>query len=230
MHTVLIIGAGRMAQHLTYWNSLLKYPNTLIYWNRKENSVNELNQKLKQASIAWLAISDSSISSFFDQYLSSCQISIVHFSGALQDSRIISAHPLMSFPTELMSGSVYSQIHFVLTGINNLQKVLPGFLNSFSLLDEKNKGLYHALCVVSGNFPQLLWSEALPEFEKLGIPTKAVEVYIQQITANFIELKSRALTGPLIRKDTTTIAKNLKSLEKSKLKKIYNSFTEVFGL
>lgn len=230
MHTVLIIGAGRMAQHLTYWNSLLNNPNILTYWNRKENSVEELNQKIKQASIVWLAISDSSISLFFDQYLSNCQISAVHFSGALQDSRIISAHPLMSFPTDLMPASVYSQIHFVLTGVTNLQKVLPGFLNSFSLLDEKHKGLYHALCVIAGNFPQLLWSETLPEFEKLNIPTKAVDIYIQQITTNFIELKSRALTGPLIRKDTTTIAKNLQSLEKSKLKKIYNSFFEVFGL
>lgn len=228
MHTVLLVGSGRLSRHLVYWNSLQKSPLKFHTWNRQSHTSEELQSFLKKADFVWLAISDSALVSFFEQNLSHIQIPVVHFSGALHDARMISAHPLMSFPEQLMNPEVYPKIHFALTGVSTLQQALPYFQNSFSLIDEKQKAFYHALCVVAGNFPQFLWSETLSEFERLQIPSVAVDAYIQQVATNFIQLKSKALTGPLIRQDTVTIEKNINSLEKSKLQKIYSAFAEVF--
>lgn len=228
MHKILLVGSGRLSQHLIYWNSLQKSPVQVSTWNRKTHTIEDLKNKIQSADLIWLAISDSSLVSFFEEHLSDAKAKVVHFSGALHDSRMISAHPLMSFPVKLMPADVYPRIHFALTGSQNLQQVLPGFINSFSLIDEKQKAFYHSLCVVAGNFPQLLWNESLSEFRKLNIPTEAVETYIQQITQNFVQLKENSLTGPLVRKDQVTIEKNLKALENSKLKKIYESFKGVF--
>ncbi len=229
MHKVLLVGSGRLSQHLIYWNSLQKSPLQISTWNRQAYSIEDLKSKIQNAEFIWLAISDSALISFFAEHLSEAKAKIIHFSGALHDGRMISAHPLMSFPAELMAADVYPKIHFALTGSANLQQVLPGFTNSFSLIDEKQKAFYHSLCVVAGNFPQFLWNESLNEFRKLDIPAHAIETYILQITQNFIQLKEKSLTGPLVRKDQVTIEKNLKALENSKLKKIYESFKGVFS-
>jgi predicted short-subunit dehydrogenase-like oxidoreductase (DUF2520 family) len=230
MHTVLLIGSGRLSRHLQYWNSLHENPLSLLNWNRKNHSSNELTELLKKADAIWLAISDSALSDFFSANLAGFKKPVVHFSGAFHDERMISVHPLMSFPEELMENSVYARVHFAVTGASSLQSVLPGFKNAFSVLPAEQKAFYHALCVMTGNFPQLLWSETAKEFQNLKIPSRAVETYIQQITTNFIQLKQAALTGPLVRKDFSTIEKNLHSLQKSKLKKIYEAFTGVFTL
>ncbi|MBC7420841.1 MAG: DUF2520 domain-containing protein [Bdellovibrio sp.] len=225
--SILLIGSGRLARHLNYWNSLLQSPNTLITWNRSD-SIASLNQNLAKASIVWLAISDSAIVPFYEQHLAAAKNTFVHFSGALNDARLLSAHPLMSFPHELFTNSVYENIHFALTGPVDLNEVLPGFKNSFSALTAENKSLYHALCVVSGNFPQLLWSETFPQLQKWQIPEKAFANYIKQITENFIQLKGNAVTGPIVRKDFSTIEKNLAALSQTNLQKLYQVFTQTF--
>ena len=227
--TVLLIGNGRLAKHLQHWNQLVQTPNQILIWNRQQ-SLDLLNTYIQQAAYIWLAISDSAIVDFYNQHLSSANKTTVHFSGALHDERLLSAHPLMTFSNELFDKSVYEKIHFCLTGVNSLQAALPGFTNSYSQVSFDNKPLYHALCVLTGNFPQLLWNETLKEFRNLNIPDSAVEIYIQQVAANFIQQKEKALTGPMVRKDLKTIESNLKSLSaKPVLKNIYNNFNENFG-
>lgn len=227
--TVLLVGNGRLAKHLKYWNQLVQSPNQVLVWNR-EQSQDLLKTYIQQASYIWLAISDSAIVDFYNQHLSSANKTVVHFSGALHDERLISAHPLMTFANEVFDKSVYEKIHFSMTGADSLQKALPNFTNSFSVVAAENKTLYHALCVLAGNFPQLLWNETLKEFRNLNIPDSAIETYIQQVAANFVQQKEKALTGPLVRKDLKTIESNLKSLQaKPTLKNIYTNFNENFG-
>ena len=222
---ILLIGSGRMAQHLKHWNSLLQSPASLLTWNRSED-VHLLNERLQKIDLVWLAISDSAIVEFFEQHLQGKKV--IHFSGALHDHRIPCAHPLMSFPKSLLESSVYPNIHFAVTGADRLQDLMPNFANTFSVLAAENKALYHALCVVAGNFPQLLWQECFPEFQKLAIPEQAFNTYIRQITENFIQLKNNAITGPLVRRDFATIEKNKAALEDSKLQKVYSSFEKEF--
>ena len=232
MHTnspVLLVGNGRLAKHLKYWNQLVQTPNQILVWNR-EHSQDLLKNYIQQSSTIWLAISDSAILDFYNQHLADTDKTVVHFSGALHDERLISAHPLMTFANELFDKTVYEKIHFSITGTDSLQKALPSFANSFSQVSGENKSLYHALCVLAGNFPQLLWNETLKEFRNLNIPDSAVETYIQQVSANFIQQKEKALTGPLVRKDLKTIESNLQSLNKKPvLKNIYTNFNENFG-
>ena len=181
--SILLIGSGRLAKHLFYWNSLLEKPNQILTWDRSQDP-HLLNKFLNQTTVVWLAISDTAIVPFFEKYLVGHDHKVVHFSGALNDTRLISAHPMMSFPQELMSDSAYADIGFGVTGVSDLSSVLPGFKNSFFVVAAENKALYHSLCVVAGNFPQLLWVETEKKFLELQFPESAFRTYITQILNN----------------------------------------------
>ncbi len=236
MHTnssVLLIGSGRLAQNLQYWNSLLENPNNLLLWDRNQDP-QLLKVYLNKSGWIWLAISDSAINSFYETYLSELNHKIVHFSGALSDKRLYCAHPLMSFTHKLFAAETYSKIHFVINGFENLAEAMPNFKNQFTVLNSENKSYYHALCVLSGNFPQLIWNEVSHNMKSLGLPPEALDHYIKQITENYLDLKEKSITGPLVRKDYVTIEKNISSLGLSdaskKLKNIYVALTKEFTL
>lgn len=226
--TVLLIGAGRLAKHLKYWNSTLQKPHSLLQWDRSQ-SLDLLQKYISESGAVWLAISDSALVPFYEANLAGRSIKIVHFSGALSDSRLIGAHPLMSFSNELFPTDIYPKIHFVINNTSDLQEALPGFTNSFSKLEAHDKAVYHALCVLAGNFPQLLWNETLKEMKALNIPTAALDLYIKQISQNFIDQKEKSFTGPLVRNDLTTIDKNISALSRNeKLQNIYKIFFKEF--
>jgi len=226
---ILLIGSGRAAQHLQYWNNLLETPHRLLCWDRSQN-LQLLNSYLNQCTSVWLAITDSAIQSFYNEHLRSPGPSVIHFSGALSDDRFLCAHPLMSFPKTLLPDEVYAKIHFVISGTKTLNEVLPGFKNKFTVLNTEHKAFYHALCVLAGNFPQLLWNEVIQETKKLNLPVEALDHYIKQITENFLILKEQAITGPIARNDYDTIEKNISSLSHTpKLKSIYTTFVKEFS-
>ena len=232
---VLLVGNGRLAQHLVHWNSLVQVPNLIISYAK--NEIPEI--EILTADIIWLAVSDSAIESVYLEKikptLQKAKTSerrsprVVHFSGARHFSELCSAHPLMSFGLELYKPDVYERIHFAVTGAENLSDLLPGFENSFIHLEPEQKPLYHALCVLAGNFPQMLWAQTQREFKALGFPEDAANVYIRQITENFLHNGAAAITGPHVRGDTETIEKNLAALSQlPNLKNIYSAFTENF--
>lgn len=238
MHTnssLLLIGSGRLALHLKHWLKLNNptqvnpvNPVNLLTWSRHE-PIETLASLLNKTDTALLAIKDDAVISFYETHLEKLNIRSVHFSGALHDSRLISAHPLMSFTNELLPDEVYPQIHFTLSGVEKLTDIFPHFNNNYSLITPEQKPLYHALCVIAGNFPQLLWLETLSEMKKLNLPPAAFELYLQQITQNFIKYKNESLTGPLVRKDLKTIEKNINALKnQKKLQNIYQTFVQEF--
>lgn len=224
MENIMIIGHGRMAKHLINWCSLLN--KKVSHWHRSQSD--SLN--LQKIDTVWLAISDNALVSFFTETLKPKLTGqkVVHFSGTVHHPEMISAHPLMTFSQELYDLQTYNKIYFGLTGADSLSEALPGFTNPYFKICAEDKPLYHALCVTTGNLPQLLWSETLPQFADLKIPQEAVKNYAQQSLTNFFAQGSTAVTGPIVRKDTTTIAKNLSALEKVnlKLKNIYQSFLQ----
>lgn len=226
-NTILLIGSGRLAKHLFYWNSLLKKPNSILTWDRSQDP-HLINQFLNKTHLVWLAISDSAIVPFYEKYLAGEEHQVVHFSGALNDSRMISAHPMMSFPEALLSEPNYADIQFGLTGADNISQILPNFENKFFPVTVENKSMYHALCVVAGNFPQLLWIESQKKFSQLEVPTAAFDTYITQILNNYLALKDKSITGPLIRQDHQTVEKNMNALVGTKLHSIYQSFAKEF--
>lgn len=226
--TILLIGSGRLAHHLKYWNSLLEKPNRLLFWDRSRD-LSELKANLNASDSVWLAISDSAIEPFFETHLKQQNKNVVHFSGAMHSANIPCAHPLMSFPAALLPTETYSKIFFVIEGSKTLAEILPGFQNQFAVLNTERKSYYHALCVLAGNFPQLLWNEVASNFQQLDLPTEALDLYIRQITDNYLLHKEKAITGPLIRKDHATIERNIASLSKSpNLKNIYLTLAKEF--
>ena len=150
------------------------------------------------------------------------------------DARVAGAHPLMSFPEELLPQGVYSKIFFAIDdSTQSLEQLMPGFANPHFHISAEKKSLYHALCVASGNFPQLLWSLCLQPFKDIQVPDQAIEIYLKQITDNFISHKEKALTGPLVRNDFATIEKNISALQKnaeaSKIVDLYKAFVGVYS-
>lgn len=135
----------------------------------------------------------------------------------------------MSFPKELLPEESYQKISFGLTGCHTLEKVLPHFKNKFFVLVASTKPLYHALCVVTGNFPQMLWKTTLEKFKSIQVPSAAVDTYINQVSENFIHLKNDSLTGPFVRKDEKTIENNINALSSDeRLQNIYKVFFKEF--
>lgn len=230
LKTILIVGSGRLATHLNHWVTLQNSEFTnfkILNWDRGQDP-HLIRTFIQQSDLVWLAISDSALVSFYEKYLLGFDhFKVVHFSGALHDPRMLCAHPLMTFGLEIYADEIYNKIQFAITGCKTLSEVLPGFQNQYFTLPAEQKPLYHALCVVSGNLPQLLWTETSKVSQKNNIPFSAFELLMRQSLENFLMDGEKALTGPFARHDMTTIEKNKNALPDS-LKNIYSQFQKEF--
>lgn len=224
--TILIVGSGRLSNHLNHWVGLQKNNYKILNWDRSQDP-HAIKKYVSVADFVWLAISDSAIVSFYEKYINGFDCKAVHFSGALHDARILSAHPLMTFTDEIYSDEIYEKITFAITGFENLSEALPGFQNKFFKISADHKPMYHALCVIAGNFPQMLWSEVSAQCLQKNIPFEAFTLYLRQSLENFISSGAAAVTGPIARKDLITIEKNKAALPE-KLKNIYSVFESEF--
>lgn len=171
-------------------------------------------------------ISDGSLADFLANELFDYEGLVLHSSGALELSGAIGMHPLMTFGPETYSLDFYQKIPFVTSVGHSLQSLYPELLNPSYPLPADKKGLYHALCVTSGNFTTLLWQESLRGFQELGLPPSVATPYLMQIMNNILADPNKALTGPIARKDSVTVTKNLSSLAGRSLRGIYLSFIE----
>ncbi len=213
----LLIGGGRLARHLHFYLRSLDL--NLQTWTRREPA-SELKLKLGMASHVLLAIPDREIETFIQAQLKSFNGIVVHFSGALATPLAKSAHPLMTFSDQLYSPEKYRAIPFIIEDSSEFSNVLPGFPNTSFKISADKKALYHAYCVMSGNFTTLLWEKFFSDLKvELGIPASAAEAYLKQIAANLVEVAegnaSTVVTGPLVRGDLETVNKNLEALDKN---------------
>ena len=222
----LIIGAGHVARHLSHYFTLLNIPYQT--WDRAQDP-HLLRAKVAEATHVLLAISDDALENFYRKHLEGHDKVVVHFSGSRNIAGMISAHPLMTFGPGLYDLELYQKIHFTITGTDSVAAVFPGgFPNPYSYLPADKKALYHALCVMGGNFVTLLTSKMIHGLHELGIPSEAATMYSEKILANALLLKEAALTGPLARKDVATVEVNLKALEGTDDEKIYKAFLATY--
>jgi predicted short-subunit dehydrogenase-like oxidoreductase (DUF2520 family) len=221
----LLIGSGRVARHLAHYFQLSNI--TYESWDRSQDP-HALARKVSKATHVLVAISDSALEGFFRQHVAGHDVTAVHFSGALNIEGMIAAHPLMTFGADLYDLKSYQQIHFTLTGASELRGALPGLQNPFSILPAEQKALYHAFCVVGGNFVSLLMGEMFRGLGELHIPADAGKVYLEKVFENTFKNPQSAPTGPLIRKDVPTVQKNLQALEATNLKPLYEAFVKTY--
>jgi hypothetical protein len=225
----LIIGNGRVARHFSRYLKLLNVP--FQNWSRDNNTRDELVGLVKNCSRVLLLISDGAIKNFIadNQCLLSAEY-LIHFSGCLTLENCFGAHPLMTFGPDLYDQKVYQSIPFILEqGGPDFSALLPGLPNKNFQIPKPMKPLYHALCVIGGNFTCLLWQKFFNELEnKFNLPKEIVYPYLDRVIENLKSSSANALTGPLARGDYKTIEANLKSLSCDPYQKIYQAFVEAY--
>lgn len=217
----LLVGSGRLARHFQFYFKTLNLP--FAQWARRDGG--SLQTHTAGVDRVWLAVSDSALTSLIENDLASFTGSIVHFSGAYNHPRAIGAHPLMTFGPDLYAADFYPRIHFTVSG-GTLDDALPGLRNPWSQMLSAERARYHALCVLGGNFPVLLWNKMEKDLSRMGLPSEAVRLYIAKVAENYQQLGDKALTGPLVRKDIETIHKNIAALEGDEWQAVYQSFLE----
>lgn len=220
----LLIGSGRLARHLQFYFQSLDI--SLKTWDRAQDP-QLLKQHLDICTHILLAISDSALENFHRLHLDGLEKTVVHFSGALAFSEMVGTHPLMTFGTELYAEDFYRQIHFVLDVDKKISEILPGLTNPSSYLAREKKPLYHALCVMGGNFTTLLSQKMIKEFTALGLDPEASHLYMRQIVENVFADPHGALTGPLARRDQASVQRNLDALAQDPYQKIYQAFLQM---
>ncbi len=221
----LLVGSGRLSRHLQNYFQLLQIP--VLTWNR--NQPKEILAALaEQATHVLLAISDQAIESFvLENETLFTGKKLVHFSGCLEISNTISAHPLMTFTNNLYQLSEYQKIPFILTCDLPFAEILPGLSNPHFKINSSEKPYYHALCVASGNFTSILWQKMNSGFKDLGLPAEAFAPYLNRICQNILQNPDGALTGPIARKDLKTVVANHNAFAEDPFQKIFRAFVDV---
>lgn len=223
-----LVGAGRLARHIAHYLHLLQIP--FVTWSRQMSA--SPVETLQNCSHILILITDSQIEPFIKAHpkIGSGRF-LTHCSGALFTPLAVGVHPLMTFHQRLYDKDTYQKIHFVMDSQKHaFSSLLPGFPNTHSFIHSSQKAKYHALCVMAGNFSTLLWQVFFKQMQNdFGISKSQALVYLQQTFDN-IACLDESLTGPLARRDQTTIDLNLKALRDDPLLyDIYQTFLKLGG-
>lgn len=222
----LFVGNGRLSKHFQFYFKSLNIPH--LVWSR--NSKKNFNDLAKQVEKILVLIKDDEIEKFISEN-KSVHLNdklFIHFSGLLSTPLAESAHPLMTFGDNLYEQNLYQQITFITEfGRKSFKELFPELPNPSFKINSEQKPLYHAFCVMSGNFTTILWQRFFDYLNSLNIPKQAGYLYLQKIAENVITSNS-PLTGPIHRNDSQTINKHLIALEEHSMKNIYKSFLELF--
>lgn len=223
-----LIGNGRVATHFKQYLSLLSIP--CFQWARKTHTIDQLKDFVNQSDILLLLIKDDAIDSFFNGHPFLWNKPVIHFSGSQVIENCPGVHPLMTFGPELYDLETYQKISFITEkGEATFQELFPRLPNVSHSIEKKDKILYHALCVLAGNFSMLLWRKFFQDFEnKLGLPREIAFPYMDQVTKNMKRKGESPLTGPLVRNDISTIEKHLNVLQGDHYQNVYKAFVEAY--
>lgn len=230
----LIVGSGKVATHFAHYFAVARID--FLQWARRprmvpSNRLAVLSRLPDNITHVLLLIQDGAIDQFIRAHAHLRSRTLVHFSGSLVSDYAVGVHPLMTFTDRLYPGDFYPTIPFILEkGAGSFARILPGLKNPHYQLERDLKPLYHALCVLSGNFTSILWSKFFKELNRLGLPDEAGYPYLERICGNLRDPTVPATTGPLVRKDYDTIRRNLKALEDDPFCEVYQAFLSALGL
>jgi predicted short-subunit dehydrogenase-like oxidoreductase (DUF2520 family) len=233
MSNYAIVGGGRLARHFSQYFRLLEIPHTR--WTRESGSVFNtfeqadarlrLMQTIGKADRVLLLVSDSAIGTLLKQYPFLHQKQLIHCSGVLSIPGVAGAHPLMTFADDLYDLQTYQSIPFMLEIGQGFEELFPDLSNPHFAINAEDKAWYHAMCVMAGNFSQLLWKGVSDRFgRQFELPVETLHPYLQQLVSNFMQAAGTSLTGPLARGDVETIERNLNALEGDPMHDLYRAF------
>ncbi len=214
-----LVGRGRVATHMVRYLELENQ--SVTQWHRGLSS--RPADTLGDVEIVLLAISDDALEGFIAQNPGLRDHTVVHFSGSLAVDGAHGLHPLMTFGPETYDLKTYRAIPFVEErGGPGFENLFPQLVNPVWSIDPGDKPLYHALCVLAGNFTTILWAKAMEDFEtRLGLPREAIRPYLERTAANTLDQGRSALTGSLSRGECGTIERDLSGLDGDPFREVY---------
>jgi predicted short-subunit dehydrogenase-like oxidoreductase (DUF2520 family) len=214
-----LVGRGRVAHHMARYLEL--EGQRVATWHRGSSARPEAT--LSDTDIVLLAISDDALVGFIADNPALGNRPLVHFSGSLTIDGAAGFHPLMTFGSERYDLETYRSIPFVVErGGPPFREIFPCLRNESHIIDPALKPLYHALCVLSGNFTTILWAKAMRDFgSKLGLPSDILRPYLEQTAANTLANGRGSLTGSLARGERGTIARDLDGLAGDPYREVY---------
>ena len=237
MTNYAIVGGGRLARHFSEYFRLLEIPHSC--WARDNgSSINTFNlpdaeQRLRKtvsnADRVLLLVSDKSITALLKQYPFLHAKELIHCSGSLSVPGVAGAHPLMTFTDSLYELDTYRKVPFIVETGQAFTQLFPGLSNPHFMISAQDKARYHAMCVMAGNFSQLMWKGISDRFEQqFELPATILHPYLKQVAENFTQTPESALSGPLTRNDGQTITRNLNSLDGDPLQDLYAAFVRFY--
>jgi predicted short-subunit dehydrogenase-like oxidoreductase (DUF2520 family) len=225
-YSYLIVGNGKLSKHFQYLFSLKNISFKL--WFRGSNESFEL--LCNEVEKILVLIKDDEIINFIEanKLLVDQKKIWIHCSGILSTSLAESAHPLMTFTDQLYEQTIYDTIPFI-TEKNRLtfNDLFPDLNNPNYQINTDDKILYHAFCVMSGNFTTILWKSFFEFLTLKDIPQSTAYTYLDSIIYN-LKNDNSPLTGPIQRNDVNTIYQHLEALENHPLRNVYISFLEAY--
>ncbi|NOR20804.1 MAG: DUF2520 domain-containing protein [Xanthomonadales bacterium] len=232
-----IVGGGRLARHFSQYFHLLEISHSR--WTRdRGSSFNtsdiadaelRLRETIGRADRVLLLVSDNAIGALLKQYPFLHEKQLIHCSGALSFPGVAGAHPLMTFASDLYELETYQSVPFMLEAGYSFTGLFPGLSNPNFVINVEDKARYHAMCVMAGNFSQILWKGVSDRFEQqFDLPAETLHPYLQQLATNFVQNPGSALTGPLVRGDVQTIERNLNALSGDPLQDLYRAFVSYY--
>lgn len=219
-----LVGRGRVATHMVRYLELENQ--RVTQWHRGLSS--RPADAFSDVQVVLLAISDDALEGFIEQNPGLREHTVVHFSGSLTIDNAYGLHPLMTFGPEAYDLKTYRSIPFVEErGGPGFKSLFPHLVNEVWPIDPGDKALYHALCVLAGNFTTILWAKAMEDFEtRLGLPREVMRPYLEQTAANSLTLGRSALTGSLARGERGTIERDLTGLDGDPFREVYLAFAD----
>ncbi len=248
---IAIVGNGRVARHMIQYFELVGQPYKHWFRNSLKSSIAEqpsrlarykhqlkhlfnfhrrdsLSDVVQAVQTVLLLIPDDQIESFIQQNPCLKLKQLVHFSGSLTTVHAAGCHPLMTFGHDLYDLAQYQSIPFVVDQSFDFKQTFPLLNNQVYSIKPEQKVMYHAMCVMAGNFSQLLWQATGEYIKQMGLPADLMHPYLLQNTQNFINDPGKALTGPFVRGDVKTIEQHQQALQAHPLGEIYQSFYHLY--
>jgi len=219
-----IAGDGRASLHLQAYFRLLKIPYKV--WSRRGGLAPA--DALAGCATVFLLIKDSAIAPFIaaNPFLKGRKL--IHFSGSLIVPGTYAMHPFRPLAARPLTLAEYRAMPFALEPGVSLKRLVPEFGNPVFRVRRADKPLYHALCVLGGNLPVLLWGKAAGDLaKKFGVSPAQAARYFRASLENFAADPERALTGPIVRRDRATIAAGVRALGRDPYARVYSLFARI---
>lgn len=246
MKKVVILGAGKVAYHLT--RALLENTvNVVQIFNRTLESAKTLAEnfnirytnkisEIEQADLYIICVSDSAVSeaSFYIPF-EDCLVA--HTSGSLPTSALKGKYrkgvfyPLQTFSKN--RALEYNEIPFFVEAEKEedrfiLEKIAHRISDEVHVVDYEKRLRLQMSAVWANNFTNHMYYLANEICKKYGLPFDVLQPLIKETAAKVQDglTPFEAQTGPARRNDQITIEKHLELIQNSKMQQVYQLLSE----